>query len=60
MRRLVICAAAVAALAFSTTTPAEAASTGYAVRAVPAGFFGRLMDMERSKNAFLLRMFGWR
>jgi hypothetical protein len=56
MRRLLICAVAVAALTFSTGTPAEA---GYS-RPVPAGFFGRLMDMERRKNEFLLRLFGLR
>ena len=56
MRRLLICAVAVAALSFSTSTPVEA---GYS-RPVTGGFFGRLMDMERRKNDWLLRFFGLR
>jgi hypothetical protein len=57
MRRLLICAAAFAALAFSSDAPVEA---GYGYRAAPVGFFGRLMEMERRKNDFLLRLFGLR
>lgn len=59
MRKLVLCAAAVAAIAFSTNSSAEAA-TGPAFRAIPGGFFGRLMEMERRKNDMLLRIFGLR
>ena len=61
MRRLALVVAAVAALYVAGNSTSEAAgSYGYGASAgrSTGGFFGRLMDMERRKNAMLLRWIG--
>ncbi len=61
MRQILIaCAAAAALVAVSTATSEAAGYYGYGYRpaASSGGFFSRLMEMERRKNAFLLRLIG--
>ncbi|MCC7419272.1 MAG: hypothetical protein IT428_03215 [Planctomycetaceae bacterium] len=62
MRKFALAVAAVAALYVAGNSTAEAAGYRYGVysaRSNGGGFFGRLMDMERRKNAMLLRWMGW-
>ena len=65
MRKLIMTVAAVAAFAVASNSgTCEAAGYyGYGYRSGYSnggGFFSRLMDMERRKNAFLLRLIGIR
>jgi hypothetical protein len=61
MRKFVLAGLTVAAFAIAGNNTTEAAGYyGYGVSPMQAGggFFGRLMDLERRKNAWLLRMIG--
>lgn len=60
MRKLVLAVAAVAALYVAGNSTAEAAGYRYGAYSAPSGggFFSRLMNLERRKNAMLLRWIG--
>lgn len=61
MRKVILAVAAVAAMCVAGNSNCEAAgSYGYGVSAgrSSGGFFSRLMNLERRKNAMLLRWIG--
>jgi hypothetical protein len=60
MRKFALAVAAVAALFVAGNSSAEAAGYRSGVYAAPSGggFFSRLMNLERRKNAMLLRWIG--
>lgn len=63
MRKLIMTVAAVAAFAVASNSGTCEAAGYYGYRSGYSnggGFFSRLMDMERRKNAFLLRLIGVR
>lgn len=58
MRQLVLTLAAVAALYVAGNTTEAAGYYGYGARSSSGGFFSNLMNLERRKNAMLLRWIG--